>query len=62
MMTPYEKLKSIPNAEQYLKKNTSFGTLDDIAMAMTDNQAADYLQQQRKLLFKQIHEDCRNSA
>lgn len=62
MMTPYEKLKSIPNAVQYLKKNTSFEILDDIAMAMTDNQAADHLQQQRKLLFNQIHEDCRSSA
>ena len=62
MMTPYEKLKSIPNAEQFLKENTTFKILDDIVMAMTDNQAADYLQQQRKLLFKQIHEGCRNSA
>jgi transposase InsO family protein len=62
MMTPYEKLKSIPNAEEYLKKNTSFKILDDIATSMTDNQSADYLQQQRKLLFKQIHEDCRDSA
>jgi len=36
--------------------------LDDIATAMTDNEAADYLQQQRQLLFKHIHEDCRKSA
>ena len=62
MMTPYEKLKSLSNAERFLKEGITFKKLDDIANAMTDNEAADYLQQQRKLLFKQIHEGCRNSA
>jgi len=62
MMTPYEKLKSLPNAEQYLKKGLCFKILDDIANSMTDNQAADYLQKQRKSLFKHIHEDCKKSA
>ena len=56
MMTPYEKFKSLPEAEKYLKENVIFKILDDIAKAMTDNEAADYLQQQRKLLFKHIHE------
>jgi len=56
MMTPYEKLKSLENAAQYLKEGISFKRLDDVAQAMTDNEAADYLQQQRKLLFKQIDE------
>ncbi len=62
MMTPYEKLKSITNATSYLKENITFEKLDDIARTMTDNQAADYLQQQRKLLFKQIHEDCKKKS
>ena len=62
VMTPYEKLKSIPNANQYLKKNITFEKLDDIAKAMTDNQAADYYQQKRQLLFKQIHEDDKKRA
>lgn len=62
MMTPYEKLKSLPDAEQYLKEGLSFKKLDDIANSMTDNQAADYLQKQRKSLFKHIHEDCKKSA
>ena len=61
-MTPYEKLKSLPEASQYLKKNITFAKLDDIAKAMTDNQAAAYLQQQQKLLFKHIHEDERKRA
>lgn len=62
MMTPYEKLKSLPDASQYLKDDITFEKLDDKANEMTDNQAADYLQKQRSLLFKQIHEDCRNTA
>ncbi len=56
-MTPYEKLKSLPEARQYLKENMTFEKLDDTAKAMTDNQAAEYLQQQRQLFFKHIHED-----
>ena len=61
-MTPYEKLKSLPNAEQYLKTALSFKKLDDIAYAMTDNEAAELLQEQRQLLFKHIHEDGKKSA
>lgn len=57
MMTPYDKFKSLPLAEQYLKEGLTFKDLDDIARAMTDNEAADFLQQQRSLLFKHIHED-----
>jgi len=57
MMTPYEKFKSIPNAAQYLKEGITFEQLDDIAKRMTDNEAADYLQQQRALLFKHISND-----
>ncbi len=57
MMTPYDKLKSIEEAEQYLKEGITFAELDDIANAMTDNEAADLLQEQRKRLFKTIHED-----
>lgn len=62
MMTPYDKLKSIPQAERYLKDGMSFEKLDDIAKAMTDNQAADYLQTQRQLLFNHINEDRLKSA
>jgi hypothetical protein len=62
MMTPYEKFKSLPDAEVYLNKNMTFKKLDDFAREMTDNEAADFLQEQRKLLFKHIHEDCKKSA
>lgn len=40
-MTPYEKFKAIENAHQCLKENMTFEKLDDIAIAMTDNQAAE---------------------
>lgn len=62
MMTPYEKLKDLSHAEQYLKEGLTFKKLDDLAKAMNDNEAADHLQQQRALLFKLINEDCRKSA
>jgi hypothetical protein len=56
MMTPYDKLKSIEQAATYLKEGVTFEMLDDIAMQMTDNQAAEHLQVQRKLLFDIIHQ------
>lgn len=62
MMTPYEKFKSLPDAKEYLKADVTFEKLDDLAKSMTDNEAADYLQQQRKLLFKDIHEGCEKRA
>jgi transposase InsO family protein len=62
MMTPYEKFKFLQDAEQYLKEGITFKKLDDIADAMTDNEAADHLQQQRRLLFKHIDEDCKKRA
>ena len=36
MMTPYEKLKSLPNAEQFLKNGITFEQLDAQALAMSD--------------------------
>ena len=55
MMTPYDKLKSLPNAKEYLKPDTSFEILDKIAHQISDNQAADQLQKARRKLFKTIH-------
>lgn len=55
LMTPYEKLKSLPQAKQYLKLGVSFATLDQIAGKISDNQAAEQLQKARQKLFKTIH-------
>lgn len=62
MMTPYEKLKSLPDAKQYLKAQISFKQLDDIAAKMTDNEAAELLQKERNSLFKQFHDRYESSA
>jgi len=56
MMTPYEKLKSLPGAEQYLKPGTTFKELDELAMQLTDMQAAELLQKAKKMVFKKIFE------
>jgi len=55
MMTPYDKFKSLPGAEDYLKPGASFEILDKVAHQISDNQAADQLQKARQELFKTIH-------
>ncbi len=56
MMTPYDKLKSLPNAKSYLKDGISFSDMDKEAYAITDNQSADQLKKASQLLFKTIDE------
>ncbi len=56
MMTPYEKLKSLTNAQSYLKTHISFTMLDDIVYQMTDNEAAKQLNEEKTKLFKNIFE------
>lgn len=56
MMTPYEKFKSLPTSEKYLKEGVNFETLDKFVMEMTDNEAADLLNKERQLLFNTITE------
>jgi len=51
MMTPYDKLKSLPGVEQYLKPGITLVALDEYAMKMSDNDAADCLQRARQKLF-----------
>lgn len=54
MMTPYEKFKSIPEADQYLKDGVTLEQLDAQAAKMSDNDAALALNNARKKLFKDI--------
>ena len=56
MMTPYEKLKSLPSAETYLKPEIYFEILDEQVIEMTDNACVELLQKERKKLFNQIFE------
>lgn len=54
MMTPYEKLNSIPHVETYLKPNITLKKLAEEANQMTDHDAAKRLYQARNQLFKTI--------
>jgi hypothetical protein len=54
MMTPYEKLKSLNSAEQCLKPGITFQQLDAQAYAISDNDAAQRLNNARAILFKTI--------
>jgi hypothetical protein len=54
MMTPHEKLKSLPNAEQFLKPGITLADLDRQAIARTDLESATLLRKARKELFRKI--------
>lgn len=54
MMTPFERLKSLPDVEQYLKPEITLEVLDEYALQMSDNEAADCLQKARHQLFSLI--------
>ena len=56
LMTPYEKLKSLDGAQTCLKPGVSFDILYGIAYRISDNAAADALQQARRELFTTIHD------
>jgi len=51
MMTPYEKFKSLPNANRYLKKGVSVEMLDALAMELTDLTAWEQLQKAKHEMF-----------
>ena len=52
--TPYEKLKSIPDASKYLKEGITLKMLDEIARRYTDNEMAEKVQLARDRLFDKI--------
>ena len=51
---PYEFLKSLPNAEKYLKPSITFDQLDKIAYQMSDNDFARILRREERKLFERI--------
>ena len=61
-MTPYDKLKSLPNAELYLKPNISFQWLDALANRHSDLDAWKHLRNARKILFKIINGQSNKAA
>ena len=52
--TPYEKLKSIPDAQKYLKDGINLEMLDKKAKRYTDNEMAEKVQLARDKLFDKI--------
>ncbi|PJC43548.1 MAG: hypothetical protein CO039_03475 [Candidatus Pacebacteria bacterium CG_4_9_14_0_2_um_filter_34_50] len=50
-MTPFEKFKSIPNCEQFLKPHVTLEQLEQIANRYSDNEIAKLVQKERNLLF-----------
>jgi transposase InsO family protein len=62
MMTPYEKLKSLPKPKQFLKPNVTFEHLDAQATAMSDNETAQRLNNARTILFKTIFNRSKTAA
>jgi transposase InsO family protein len=62
MMTPYEKFKSLPQAQTFLKPGVDFEQLDAQALAMSDNEAAERLNNARAILFKTIFNRSRTAA
>ena len=54
VMTPYEKLKSLPEAESHLLPGVTLERLGDIAHQMSDNEFAERMVKARSDLFQQI--------
>jgi transposase InsO family protein len=52
--TPYEKLKSLPHAETFLREGVTFCNLDALAAAMSDNQFAERMRKAESQLFEKI--------
>jgi len=53
-MMPYEKLKSLPKAEQYLKPGITFEQLDLQAYAMSDSQWAKAMQENKAAMWESV--------
>lgn len=55
MMTPYDKLRSLSNANQNLKQGESWQHLDRLAEEMSDNEAAMRMNRAREKLFNNLN-------
>jgi transposase InsO family protein len=59
--TPYDKLKSLPEATRFLRPGVSFEQLDAFALALSDNEAAKQMNQAKRQLFNTIFEQGRRT-
>ncbi len=54
VMTPYERLRSLPGAAEYLASGVTLAKLDAIADQMSDNQFVERMVHARSVPFRQI--------
>ena len=62
MMTPYEKLRSLPEVQDYLKKEETLEKPDANAAECSDNDAARHLNEARAKLFLSINKSQQRAA
>jgi transposase InsO family protein len=62
VMTPLEKLATLPALQRYLKPSITLSGLERQAASMSDNEAAQRLNQARAALFQSIHRRTKRSA
>lgn len=62
MMTPYEKFRSLPEAENHLKTGVTLKKLDALAVQCSDNEAAQLLNEARATLFQSINKSQQSVA
>ena len=62
IMTPWERLKAIPDYESFLRPGITGHGLATQAMAMSDNAAAQKVQLARKLLFQSFNRRSKSAA
>lgn len=62
MMTPYEKFRSLHEAERYLKPGVTLEKLDAFAAQCSDNEAAQHLNEARAELFQSINKSQLSAA
>lgn len=55
--TPYEKLKGLPGAQQYLKPGLTFEDMDKIAYSESDTEFAGKMQEEKKQTFLKLNLD-----
>jgi transposase InsO family protein len=53
-MTPYEKLRSLPGVEKYLKPGVTLAKLDEIAYSCSDVECACMMQREKSKIFQRL--------
>ena len=62
IMTPFEKLASEPEVAKFLRPGITINTLRTTATAMSDNEAAEQMNQARQRLFLSINKRSKTAA